>query len=384
MPEITIPYERLLYFQDKLDLCKDDMEALHPYRDHFISKKREFGRYFLDFFYGIPETRIIIEYERSPGKLEEILSNWFESLFSENLNRTFLDHLWRSGIKHVEVNLDQRYVNLGYAIVRQFCQRIIKSEIPADQKERISQVIDKLLDFCVLITTDSFIFTMSRFDRQMIDGIAHQVRNPITVIGGNIRRLQRKVDKNSLHYRTYEAIIQENQRLERMVIDIEVYTGLFRREPQPGVVFIENLIENSIEELRRRRHVQYVPIEIDLDPRFSSVLGDPKDLATMFYYLLENSFEAADPEDPCIKISTKESSQPHFVRIEIFNNGDFPKYEDVDELFTPFYSSKSTGTGFGLPIAKVAVRKNQGSLLLEPAPGQGTQCIITLPVSDRD
>ena len=54
-----------------------------------------------------------------------------------------------------------------------------------------------------------------------------------------------------------------------------------------------------------------------------------------------------------------------FVEVEIFNNGKSPNLEDMDNLFVPFYSSKPYGTGFGLPIAQLAAKKNMGELYLE-------------------
>ncbi|MGB4223965.1 MAG: HAMP domain-containing sensor histidine kinase, partial [Syntrophorhabdus sp.] len=69
---------------------------------------------------------------------------------------------------------------------------------------------------------------------------------------------------------------------------------------------------------------------------------------------------------------------PSYVRIEIFNTGDPPK-EKTEQLFSPFFSTKVKGTGFGLPIAQVVVRKHLGRLDIKPMPGQGTNVIVSLP-----
>jgi signal transduction histidine kinase len=124
-----------------------------------------------------------------------------------------------------------------------------------------------------------------------------------------------------------------------------------------------------------------LPVQIDLDDNFSYVQGDPDDFETMFYYLLENSFEALRPGSPPISIrSSVESFASHFLNVEIFNTGAVPKPEEFDSLFTPFYSSKPTGTGFGLPIALLASRKNLANVTLRPIPEQGTRCLVQLPL----
>jgi len=100
----------------------------------------------------------------------------------------------------------------------------------------------------------------------------------------------------------------------------------------------------------------------------------------MFTYLLQNSLEAADPEEPHVTISGRVWEKDHcFVEVEIFNNGTPPKPEDIPNLFVPFYSSKPCVTGSGLPIAQLAAHKDLGELLLEPIAGEGTKYVIRLP-----
>ena len=52
----------------------------------------------------------------------------------------------------------------------------------------------------------------------------------------------------------------------------------------------------------------------------------------------------------------------------------------MENIFVPFFSLKPFGTGLGLPIALLAARKNLGDLYLEPADGNGTRCVIRLPI----
>jgi two-component system nitrogen regulation sensor histidine kinase GlnL len=89
--------------------------------------------------------------------------------------------------------------------------------------------------------------------------------------------------------------------------------------------------------------------------------------------------EAAGSDNPSITITSGiDLDSPYYVRIEIFNTGEPPK-EKVDQLFSPFFSTKLKGTGFGLPIAQVVVRKHLGRLEIMPLPGKGTSVIVSLP-----
>lgn len=123
-------------------------------------------------------------------------------------------------------------------------------------------------------------------------------------------------------------------------------------------------------------------IEMRLDPEFSHVQGDPAALESMFFHLLQNSLEALDPRDPVIRISSKTlAADKSYAQVEICNTGKWPSPEELANVFVPFHSTKPYGTGFGLPIAQVAARKSLGDVALEPLPGEGTRCIVTLRIA---
>jgi signal transduction histidine kinase len=54
----------------------------------------------------------------------------------------------------------------------------------------------------------------------------------------------------------------------------------------------------------------------------------------------------------------------------------------MEQLLSPFFSTKLKGTGFGLPIAQVVVRKHLGRLEIRPLPGKGTSVVVSLPRGD--
>ncbi len=378
MIDVPVPRERLQFFLSKLDLSRGDMAHLEPYRLRFAAKSDDFASFFTEYFLQIPQTRIVLEHERQPNRFEKALAIWFQRFFEDEFAAGFLEYLWKSGLKHVEINLDQRYVNLGYAIARQFCHGMVRELVPAEHREQVSKVIDKMLDFCVLVATDSLISATAQCDVEVIRGISHQVRNPVTVIGGNIRRLQKNLDAGNPVYQTYEAIMQENRRLERMVSDVGVYTDIFRREPVFKEESLLKILLKAVKELEHKFAAAVIPISLDLNPQLTQVYGDARDLESMFYYLLENSFEAVSGRGGEIRVQSMKSPLQNFLRIRISNPGTLPKDETMDNLFAPFYSSKPTGTGFGLPIASLAARKNLGTLKLESA-SEGVLCTIELP-----
>jgi signal transduction histidine kinase len=379
--DMPVPFEKLLWFQEKLGLTEHDLKLFSAYRHIFLKRKDEFADKLYSRFLEIPETRIILEHEKRRGHLKNLWAQWFELLLQGRFDDALYARLWRSGLRHVEISIDKRFINLAYAFVRQFYQEIARSEIPVEEQDSFLVAMDKIVDFCVLVETHAYVSATSQCDMEVVKGISHQIRNPLTVIGGNIMRLQKKLDPGSPTYKTYQAILMENKRLEAMVRDVGVYSEMFQKAAIFSRVSLEKMISKALDRVEDAPERKRARVEVDLDPQHPFVQGDAEDLETMFYYLLQNSFEAADPEMPYVRIASK-ALGPEYAsaQIEIFNNGNPPSPRDMDNLFVPFFSPKAHGTGFGLPIAQLAARKNLGDIFLEPVPGQGTRCVVELPV----
>lgn len=379
MLNMPVPYEKLLLFQEKLGLTDEALLQLDPYRKVFASKKDEFASFFNDVFQSLPDAKLVLDYQQSPGHMLKVWAYWFEKIFSSSLNADLHTYLWRIGLRHVEVNLDQRYSNLGFSIIRQFCHKSVLADAEHGDKTAIIQLIDQIVDFCLLVETSAYIDATTRCDMEIIKGIADRVRNPVTVIGGSIKRLQRKVDAGSPAYVAFEGLLGENKRLEHMVSDIKMYFEMFQEDPVFKTLSIEDIISKTVERLS----MPISRIKTSLSPDALEIHADAKDIGSAFFHILENSFDASDPDHPEIGISSRLVNEPHrAVEIQIFNSGQPFKISDEDKLSTPFYSTKPSGTGFGIPIIRLAVRKNQGKATFEPVQEEGTKVTLLLPPAD--
>ncbi|NJD55887.1 MAG: GHKL domain-containing protein [Nitrospirae bacterium] len=380
MLNIPVPYERLLQFQESLGLTGDSLNQLDPYRELFIAKKDEFAAHFHRVFEGIPEAKLVLDYEEKPGLMLRIWSNWFERIFRAKLDRDLYAYLWRIGLRHVEVNLDQRYSNLGFSIIRQFCHKIVLSDVEHGSRTSILRLIDDIMDLCLLVETSAYIEATTRCDIEIIKGIADRVRNPVTVIGGGIKRLQKKVEADSPAFGVYESLLSENNRLEHMVTDIKMYFEMFQEEPVFHSLELEPIIRKTSERLKENGKFAAVKLETAISPDAAGIMADARDMECMFYHLLQNSFEAVDPKDPRVRISTRTVTEPHpGILIEVSNTGKPIREEDLDKFASPFFSTKPAGTGFGIPIIRLAVRKNHGKVVFLPARDEGMIVMITLP-----
>jgi signal transduction histidine kinase len=374
---------KLAEVAEQMNISDGQLMQLNEFRDVLIASKDEFRKKFYQFFFGIPDAKTILEHVANLDVLFEAWSRWFESLFRTNIDAAYLEFIWRIGKRHVELNVEQRFASLGFSLIRQFFHEKVREEVSVDKRNEVRETIDKLLDLNLFVMTAAYIDNTIHCDIEVIKGVEDKIRNPVTVIGGNIMRLQRDTARPDHEKVLFESLIEQNKKLERIMRDIKKYTQLFEEEPNFQSFSVKELLSFVLEKLRGEKRLDNIRIDLSIDLAIPFVTGDEKQMEDVLYSVLQNAAEAADAKDPYIRISTRpEKSALHNMEIEIFNSGTPPKEEDIDKLFSPFYSTKATGTGFGLPFARLAVRKNYGHIALEPVTEKGTRVTITLPLPD--
>lgn len=383
--EKDAPFEKLRWFRLLLDLNESHFERLGPYRGLFTNAKEAFAGDFFDRLRRIPEARIYLDHERQKGYLRRVWAGWFFLLFDEGFTDRFLAYQWKSGLRHVEVGTDHRFIILGYSYLRQFCQGVIADGVPEEKREDLLHTVDKMVDLCLLVETQAFIEATSRCNIEVVRGMSHHVRNPLTVIGGNIARLRKKAAADDPVRETYDILMEESERLEAMVEDAATYSEMFQKETVFSRVSLRDLIPGVLERMRETYAGRDPETILELGPGASDVYADRADMAVLFLHLFGNSFEGLEGARTLIRITSRRGKEePVFVEIEIFNTGRPPSADEIEALFVPFSSTRPRGTGFGLSIARLAARKNLGEVFLESLPGEGMRSTVKLPAVVED
>lgn len=382
--KIPVPMARLQELLDAADFSEDYREAIGPGLDLLLAKKEEFADHLEKVFSLIPYTRLFIEHEEVPGRLKKVWAYWYETILSGKGINELLIFLWRIGLRHVEVNLDQSYTNAGFSLARNFIHDILEGELPAKEAFRAARAVDRLIDLCLLVETVAYIENLSHCDMDIMGGIADKVRNPATIIGGNIRRLMKKSPAGSEHEEIFKDIIDENARLERMVGNIKKYIEMFRREPDIMRVSLTKSLEKAMVRLKQEGPGLQIPkIDVRVDPDAGFVTGSPVEVEDMFFYLMLSCLEDPGYAGGTITITTEPDEIPsRQVCIKVHCPGSHLRADDSDRVVHPFYSKGSEGTGFGLPTALLAVRKNHGRFQIMDADGDGAYFVVALPSAD--
>jgi len=210
---------------------------------------------------------------------------------------------------------------------------------------------------------------------QLVAEIAHEIKNPLIMIGGFARQLFRTVQDEKSQAKL-KIISDEVQRLEKLILELrEVY--------QPQNLSFESFnINTLLEEIYsfskedcEKRNIS-LRLESEEDPLL--VEGDPGKLKQVFLNLVKNAIEAME-KDGDLAIHSKMLGDQ--VEITIIDNGPGIREKDRDKLFTPFFTTKSRGTGLGLSVSKRIIEDHPGgSLGLDSEEGKGTVAKIVLPL----
>ncbi len=223
----------------------------------------------------------------------------------------------------------------------------------------------------------------------LLSGLSHEIKNPLTFIYSNIEPLREYLDKvktgvspanpdaaNSLH--EIQKIIDNIETGVGNVKDLidNFQTLPFQRSGQKEEIDLSELLEQCLEILSPKWKDK-----VQLKKRYETlpkIKGYRLELSQVFTNLLSNAFDAS-PEEGVVQLSTHKAVGGVKVVIRDFGKG-IPK-EHLDKIFDPFFTTKAQGKGMGLGLSIVLqkVKNHKGTMEVKSEVDQGTEFLIFLP-----
>ena len=214
-------------------------------------------------------------------------------------------------------------------------------------------------------------------------GIAHEIRNPLTTVKGFLQLL-----------RPYLYEIGKEQYADIAIDELNrandlIFEFLNATKPQMNkkeIVSINKLIKDIGLLYESEALLHNIVLNITLADSNPAVLAGGLQLKQVFINILKNSIDAiianSDPISGQINLLVKE--EDHSVCIIMDDNGCGMTEETLNNLFMPFYTTKKTGTGIGLPICKKIIEEHSGQILISSIQGKGSTFKILLPLHIAD
>jgi two-component system, NtrC family, sensor kinase len=215
-------------------------------------------------------------------------------------------------------------------------------------------------------------------------GVAHEIRNPLNAMKGAIVHIQRRRRGDPLIAEYTQLVSEEIDRLSNFVTEFLH----FAKQSKPKLFPTDlNQLILSIEALFQKRAAElHIRLNNQLDPHLPPIAVDPSQMEQVFVNVLINAMDAL-PEGGDVTFSSflvKESgngSGSERVRIEIRDNGLGIAQDQLQSVFDPFFSTKESGTGLGLPLSLGIVESHHGRLQVLPRQEKGVKVIIELPTN---
>jgi signal transduction histidine kinase len=216
---------------------------------------------------------------------------------------------------------------------------------------------------------------------EMARQVAHEIKNPLTPIQLSAEHLQRvHADRGEPMSPVLESCVSTILGQVRLLRQIAAEFSSFassptaRRAPADPVRLVADVVEPYRVGLGDR-----IQITNDVRPPLPQVIVDRTLVARALANIVENALHAM-PGDGRLHLTSRVDDG--FVQIRVEDTGVGMDEEALARVFEPYFSTKTTGTGLGLPIARRNVELSGGNIAVDSEKGRGTAVTIRLPVAD--
>jgi two-component system, NtrC family, nitrogen regulation sensor histidine kinase NtrY len=216
--------------------------------------------------------------------------------------------------------------------------------------------------------------------REMARQVAHEIKNPLTPMKLSIQYLQKAIANNQSNVKELSAsvattLVEQIDHLSKIAADFSQFANI-------GYTRVEKFdlhdVINSLTDLYKPNE----NVQIRYRPVLDSVIveADKTQMNRMFTNLLTNALEACNGRDVC-RVDIDEQKDDNNIRVSIRDNGEGIPAEMQDKIFTPNFTTKSSGTGLGLAMVKGIVEQARGKIWFETG-GNGTTFYVEIPLEN--
>jgi signal transduction histidine kinase len=206
--------------------------------------------------------------------------------------------------------------------------------------------------------------------------VAHEIRNPLTAIGGFARSILRKMKPGDRDRDYIAIIVTETERLERILTEQLCFAKL--SPPVFKVEDINKVLTETTSLLAANIATKKAQVVTNLADDLPGLDIDADKIKQVFINILQNAVESID-EGGRIEVSSVRVAGA--VEIRVANDGPPIPREMLDRLFVPFATTKAGGSGLGLAIAYEIVYEHGGTISATSGDGAGTVFLVTLPLT---
>jgi len=255
---------------------------------------------------------------------------------------------------------------------KKIAQGDFQHETPSTSKDEIGFLAQTLNEMRIsILERDRYLQTLQR-------GIAHEVRNPLGGIELYADLLVEELSNDPPKQEYALKIRKELLALNKVVNEFLDFTR--ESVPDKRSVKVKDFLLEVLEMSAPQAVQQKIKTNYTVSNEATDAVFDPDQVRRALFNLIFNSY-AAMPNGG--KLSLKSFVENDELIIEVEDTGKGITSEDMNHIFTPFYTTKDKGTGLGLPFARKIARAHGGDLTLNSSVGYGTVARLSLPITEK-
>jgi len=204
----------------------------------------------------------------------------------------------------------------------------------------------------------------------LISGLAHQLRSPLHGMNMRLELLSREAS---------DAGARHVDKLRREVIRLDEAVEALLRFMRPEDLKVSDFDVNELlKELGSRVMSDGISVEYRLSAELPAIRADRGMIFEALANLITNADQAMR-DGGILRLSSKTDGST--IEVSVADQGHGISKEQLDRVFDLYYTTKSNGSGLGLPFAMRAIELNGGKISLDSQLGQGTVCTVTFPIA---
>lgn len=224
---------------------------------------------------------------------------------------------------------------------------------------------------------------------QFTAGAAHEINNPLAIISSHTQYLVGKIKDRKIRRKdldeineTLNLVNHESQYCGRIIKNLLAYTHTQEAVKEP--VDLETVVTSCIKMVKHQLQLSNVKVDTTVKSDLPCALGDANLLQQVLMNIIWNA-QGAMPKGGKLNINVTTTGKPRHIVLSVRDTGVGISRQNIEKIFTPFFTTKEVGkgTGLGLWVVQSIIEEHKGKIEVKSWPGKGAVFTIRLPICER-
>ncbi len=239
----------------------------------------------------------------------------------------------------------------------------------------INQMSDKLAAYEKELVSSTRLLSANKITAAM----AHEIKNPLSSMKMLAQIIQKRFEHDREGMEMTAAFIKEINRVDALVSDLRTLSGSARYSFSP--VLPELPLEEVILIIRPKLDHLNIRLEIRTEADLPKIPMDRDKIKQVLWNLMMNAAESM-PQGGVIEVCVAQDHKKEWIEYRITDSGSGIDPKLMDDIFTPFFTTKKEGIGIGLHISREIALAHKGEIRIHPT-GQGTTVVLLIPINQK-